>query len=413
MDRHPCAERPEPVPARMLTVSHDASLSGAPVMLLQFLRWIREHRPGQVDLEVLLLRGGPLEPEFSALAPVRALAPFGRHTAGEVAYRHASRVVPEWPLRRLARVRTRVLLARTRGHEVIWLNSAASGPALRGLPRARGQRVVTAVHELDRVIDSLAMHDWQEVVARTDVFVAGSAGIAAGLVRRPGVDPGRVVVAPEFIDLRRELDGRPRAVAPDREAARKAFGVPGRGFVVGACASASWRKGADLFVQLGEALRRRGLFDDRGSVWLVWVGAPPQTEFVERLRFDLAVAGLDERVRFVEPRRDLTATFAAFDAFVATSREDALPLAALEAGRARLPIVAFESTGLGDVYRSGESVIVPFGDVEAMAETIRRWVDDRPTAHGLGIGAERRVAEEFDVGSGAPRWWAVVESMLT
>ena len=400
------------MPARLLAVSHDASLSGAPVMLLQFLRWIREHRAEQLDLEVLLLRGGPLEREFASLAAVRTLAPFDRHTPAEVAYRRASRVVPEAPLRWAAEARTRGRLVGTRGHDVIWLNSAASGPALRGLPPSSGQRVVTAVHELDRVIDSLGTRDWRAVEARTDVFVAGSAGIAEGLRGRPGIDDERVVVAPEFIDLRRELDGTPRPVAPDREGFRRSLGVPIDAFVVGACASTSWRKGPDLFIQLGVALRRRGLLDDPRGVWLVWVGGPSEGDQAERLAFDLAASGLEDRLRFVGPRRDLTTTFASFDAFVATSREDALPLAGLEAGRARLPIASFESSGLGEVYRPGEGATVPFGDVEALAEAISGWFDDPSAARALGAAAERRVIADHDVDSGAPRWWAVLESML-
>lgn len=400
------------MPARLLAVSHDASLSGAPVMLLQFLRWIREHQPGRVDPEVLLLRGGPLEAEFAGLAPVRVLAPFDRFTTAEVAYRRMSRVVPAPPRRWLTTARARLLLARTRGHDVIWLNSAASAPVLRGLPRSPRQRVVTAVHELDRVIDSLGADDWQMAVARTHVFVAGSSGIADGLLRRPGIDPDRVVVAPEFIDTRREVDGTPRPVTPDRVAVRRSLGVPDDAYVVGACAATSWRKGADLFIRLGSALRRRGLLDDEGAVWLVWVGGPSQGEHFRRLVFDRGVSGLDGRVRFVGARRDLTATFSAFDAFVATSREDALPLAGLEAGRAGLPIAAFESSGLGEVYRPGEGVIVAFGDVEALAATIHRWVADPASARALGDAAGRRVAADFDVAIGAARWWAVVEPLL-
>src|SRR5947207_2617653 len=53
---------------RVLFVSQDARRTGAPVLLLHFLRWLRTNT--SIDFEVVLRRSGELSAEFAALAPV-------------------------------------------------------------------------------------------------------------------------------------------------------------------------------------------------------------------------------------------------------------------------------------------------------------------------------------------------------
>ncbi|MFH2097996.1 MAG: hypothetical protein ABIJ95_00675, partial [Pseudomonadota bacterium] len=56
---------PQPVP-KILFLLHDASRTGAPMVLLHFLRWLS----GQgVKFEILARRGGELLQDFAALGP--------------------------------------------------------------------------------------------------------------------------------------------------------------------------------------------------------------------------------------------------------------------------------------------------------------------------------------------------------
>src|SRR5262249_52753900 len=64
---------------RVLFVSHDAMRTGAPVLLLNFLRWLRTNT--SIDFEVVLRPGGELSAECAASAPVWQAEP----TAGRLA----------------------------------------------------------------------------------------------------------------------------------------------------------------------------------------------------------------------------------------------------------------------------------------------------------------------------------------
>ena len=48
----------------ILFVSHDAGRTGAPLILLNFQRWLKKHT--SLQFATILRRAGPLEPEFAA-----------------------------------------------------------------------------------------------------------------------------------------------------------------------------------------------------------------------------------------------------------------------------------------------------------------------------------------------------------
>lgn len=51
---------------KILFISHDASRSGAPFVLLFFMRWLKQNA-GNIQMDILLIEGGPLEEEFKKL----------------------------------------------------------------------------------------------------------------------------------------------------------------------------------------------------------------------------------------------------------------------------------------------------------------------------------------------------------
>ncbi|HEX9600248.1 MAG TPA: hypothetical protein VF985_02040, partial [Mariniflexile sp.] len=48
---------------KLLFISHDVSRTGAPLVLLHFLKWLQEYKP-KVTVDVMALSGGPLETDF-------------------------------------------------------------------------------------------------------------------------------------------------------------------------------------------------------------------------------------------------------------------------------------------------------------------------------------------------------------
>ena len=110
--------------------------------------------------------------------------------------------------------------------------------------------------------------------------------------------------------------------------------------------------------------------------------------------------GIGDRVRFLGHRRDVPALLAAADLFVLPSLYEGLPLAALEAMAAGVPVVATAIGGTDEVVRDGETgTLVPPADPNALAAAITRTLADRDGAMRLAAAARSLVAREFSVES--------------
>jgi glycosyltransferase involved in cell wall biosynthesis len=108
-----------------------------------------------------------------------------------------------------------------------------------------------------------------------------------------------------------------------------------------------------------------------------------------------ATLGVADRVRWLGHRDDVPALLAAADLFVLPSLNEGLPLAAMEAMLAGVPIVATDAGGTGEIVRDGiTGVLVPPGDPEALSASIRALLSDRPRAARLAIAARELIERE-------------------
>jgi glycosyltransferase involved in cell wall biosynthesis len=116
-----------------------------------------------------------------------------------------------------------------------------------------------------------------------------------------------------------------------------------------------------------------------------------------RLRVDLerlaAELGLSGRVVLAGLRSDARAIMGAADAVVLPSHWEGLPLTALEALASGTPLVATAVRGSRELLHDGEdALLVPPGDAEALAEALRRALDDPELASRLASGGLQAAA---------------------
>jgi glycosyltransferase involved in cell wall biosynthesis len=113
----------------------------------------------------------------------------------------------------------------------------------------------------------------------------------------------------------------------------------------------------------------------------------------------------------------LNAAYAAADVFClpSTERAESFGLVLLEAMRAGLPTVASDipGSGVGYVVRHGETgLLVPPGDVAALAAALRRLADDAPLRRCLGDAGARRWHDEFTLQRAADQTLALYRELL-
>ena len=391
---------------RMLVVLHEATLTGAPMNILHFLRWLRVHEP--VSIHTLVLTDGQLRPRFDEVGAVTVLDRHPLPSGLGVLQRGLQQMGSRHAWRPLAAARMLPQMRRLGHFDLVWCNSLTSVSALRYL--AHDGVVIAHVHELEVAYRLWRVqHDIELFQTRPDRWIAASGSVGRMLIDEARLPPDRVLVHHEFIDAQ-TIASRPideRAVAD----ARKECRIPSDAAVVVGAGTVDWRKGPDLFVQLACEVRRRR----RRPVHFVWVGGDLTSPDWERVRSDRDRAGADH-VHFVGTRPDPLPWYSMADVFAITSREDPFPLVGLEASALGIPVVTYRNGGMPELLESagGEARlgIIDHLDVGGMARRIGELLDSDSVRRETGSALQHQVLSTHDVSVAAPRLWADVVSLV-
>jgi glycosyltransferase involved in cell wall biosynthesis len=388
---------------RVLFVSHEASRTGAPVLLLRLLRWLRANT--NVDFEVVLRLGGELSAEFAELAPLWQTESFERRVT-----RPTMRIARSLGLTSVAEdaAMRRMVHDISKLHfGLVYSNTFTNGSLVARL-RELGCPVLTHVHELESGIRRAGDENLRLVKAQTSRYLACAEAVKSNLIVRHGIDRDRIDVVHGFVECR---DVGATVIAQARARARSELGIPDSAHVVGASGTTNWAKSPDLFVQLAHAVDRRR---PSRPVHFVWVGGgSPQDHRLAELRLDAETAGVGNIVHFPGSRREATEYFCAFDVFALVSREDSYPLVCLEAASLAKPILCFDRAGGEREFVEEDcGFVVPYLQVEMMAERTLELLGSDELRHRMGERAKAKVRERHDVSVSAPRILEVIRRLL-
>jgi glycosyltransferase involved in cell wall biosynthesis len=362
---------------RTLFLSHDATRTGAPLLLLAFLRWVRAE--SDVEFRIVLKDGGDLEREFAAAGPCTNLrwnthprkrgGPFGRFR----------KPVPAPPMPPLHDI------------DLVYSNTITNGAVTAALAPS-GRPIITHVHELENVIHQYGVENFELVKRHTTLFITASRAVKQNLVAAHGIPDERIAVVHSFLPMREFSEDR---ASRSREEMRASLGIPEHAYVVGGCGTTDWRKSPELFVQLAAKVRRRA---PGAPFHFLWVGGSLSFE----LRWDLERLGL-ENVTFVPHTDRALDYFTAMDAFALTSRVDPYPLVCLEAATLGKPILCFDGAGgMSEFVEDDCGYVVPYLELGEMADRLVALEGDRDRSRALGAAARRKVAARHDIGRAAP-----------
>jgi glycosyltransferase involved in cell wall biosynthesis len=240
---------------------------------------------------------------------------------------------------------------------------------------------ISTVHSADPRLERLPWRTAFAAILRcAHRVVAVSPAVREHLRRFVGLGEPRVTVIPNSVDVGR-FDSSFVAMRQEPP--------PERPRVVGIIGRLVPEKGHDDLLRAFSRIRAR-----RGGVELEIVGEGPLRDRLERQAEEL---GLAAHVRFTGFVDDIAGVLRRIDVLAMPSRFEGLPLALLEGMAAALPIVAARVGGIPDAVTDGEhGLLVPAGDVPALAAAIGDLLDDRPKAILLGRTARTRAEREFD-----------------
>jgi glycosyltransferase involved in cell wall biosynthesis len=329
---------------KVLLFSHNANLSGAPLVLTNIARLLPSE--GFQPL-VVLAKPGPLEKvlteegiRYATLGHQSGFLQFIRILKREKPVLvHVNSLVKTWP----------VLAARILGIPVVW-----------HVHEQLGEKRFYA-----RIIHLLANRVLLISTRQLELF--------RGLPR--------AFCVPNGVDL-------------DRYFGEKPFRFEGGKTVVTYVGTIEPRKGLDVLVQAAALLR------DEPDLQYVVVGeSKPENRRYERDIVDsLRRHGLEERFSFMGSRGDVPEILGASDMLCHPARIEAFGMVILEAMAAKLPIVATRVGEIPHMVQHGISgLLVERGDPQGLAEAIATLAADVNLRHEMGLVGFERVRVDFSL----------------
>jgi glycosyltransferase involved in cell wall biosynthesis len=218
----------------------------------------------------------------------------------------------------------------------------------------------------------------------TDLSLAVSQGVKDYLVEQVGLDPAKVRVVPNGVDLAAMDAARPGP------AVRQELGLPENVPLIGLVGRLDhWGKGHKELLEAMAALK------ERYPVQALMVGGGRREAEMRETAAGLGLAG---QAHFLGPRRDVPDLLQAMDIFVLPSYSEGVSLALLEAMAAGRPVIASAVGGTPEVVTDGlTGLLIPPRDAAALAGALERLLGDPAGAKKLGEKARKHVEESYSL----------------
>jgi glycosyltransferase involved in cell wall biosynthesis len=195
----------------------------------------------------------------------------------------------------------------------------------------------------------------------------------------------------------------------DAERVRREFGCTDSDTVILAVGNLERNKNHRMLLEALVRLQRDGLAVPWKLIIAAGRGGGEHDYLLEYVR----AHSLDDRVRIATGRNDVADLLALADIFVMPSLWEGLPMALLEAMVAGKAIIASATAGIPEAIVDGrEGMLVPPGDLDALASGLRTLMADRRRRYELGVAALARAHREFTVQVMADHYLAIYRRCL-
>lgn len=383
----------------IIFISHDATRTGAPIILLNQLKWLKINT--SLSFQIILKNGGELENKFKEIAPTFI---WNSETSLSIKSRILRKLKIKLPKPNKADY---ISSLRNSGAKVIYANSVVSTDIAIELKEILNCKVVCHIHELETAIERyFGLFSFNCVKYKIDRYIAVSLSVKNNLIENHSISESIIDFIPGFVPAL-EYSQIPKtkkilsSIIPE---------INEGSIVIGGCGTTDWRKSPDLFVQTANYLK--SINSDIENVHFVWLGGEKQGTKYNQLVHDLNLSGLTN-VHFLGAHSGITKFFAGFDMFLLSSREDPFPLVCLEAASMGCPIICFDRAGgMKEFVEEDCGFVIPYLDTKKASEKISQLINDTELRTKLGIQAQKKAVENHDVSVSCSKINTLLKSLL-
>lgn len=364
----------------ILFLSHDANRAGAQILLLRFLRLLKENKYFQFS--ILLKEGGIIENEFNEIAQTylwKEPKSIKKRNFFTKLYKKFTKVEDYH----------RILLKKLKAQkfDLIISNTITNGDLMPILTQLKCP-IFTYVHELDMGIQQYTKPEYfQNVKLLSNAFIACAASVKENLIANHQIDESLIKTLPSLLP---EAAVNYQVNQGANEILRIRYNIPVNAFLVGGMGTVDLRKGVDIFLQVASTLK------SDSSVFFLWVGGQETETEYKNFQIDKSRLGL-ENVQFQPSVNNPLDFMSIFDVFLVSSREDPYPLVVLEAAMLAKPIICFDKAGgAKDFVENDCGAVIDYLNVEDTFKKIVELKDNPEMRESMGICGRKKVLERHN-----------------
>lgn len=331
----------------ILIISHDATRTGAPILLLNLFRAIKE----DYNIEFLLKKGGGLEKDFEKSTPTFYAS-----------FHSTSRLMNKIKCTFFSSVhRYKISKLNWKQYDIVISNTITNGDLLPLVRKYYKGKIISYIHELEMATDFFTTKEnLTQLLKCTDEYFVPSLVVKKHLVKNLHINATIIHYMPYYTPT---LTDRIKSKTTTQT------------FIIGSVGTSDWRKSPDLFVIIANIFFK---IRPESNVKFIWKGATKSIE-LDRLLYDVKQAELYDKVVFVEASNDTESFFESLNLFILTSREDPYPLVVLEAANSCVPTICFDKAGGAKEFieNSKSGFVSAYLDVDSFVDRIVYYYDNR------------------------------------
>lgn len=372
---------------KILVISHEASLSGAPILLLSILKKLTEER-AHYKIDVLLIRSGQLYEDFAKISDNKIIVASYYNQSFSFVKRNLKKFQstffpkPQTKEEQIGEITKRLL---QNNYDLVYANTAET--LIWTLPfYERKIPTIVAIHELAFGIESAYSVEFiKKNISKVSKIIAGSSSVKENLVQKYGADSEKIEVIHSFVDEKIQLQ-------KSEQVLKQELGISKDEVVLGIASSQELRKGTELVPLLVKKISEK----TNKNFKFINMGGSSQTGPVKCSKLDAEKLGVSDKIIYIDHNKTANDYINIFDIFILLSREDPFPLVMLTAAKLAKPIVAFEKSGGAEEFLANNNgVLCPYLDLDEMASKIFDLMESPDLRETYGNKINTRLQNDF------------------
>lgn len=348
---------------RILFISHDASLTGGPILLLRLI--VSLSRNSDYVISILLKKRGILKNDFGRYGDVFVWNEQNNKNFLIAFFQKIIFRFQKWKF-----------LSKINSYDIIFNNTITNADLLRDLPLTN-KLVFNYWHEMGVLTKQhTTKSDIEFMNSISEKIFVPAEAVKQMFVNKYNISSNKIELLKYIIPQ----------VNNDIKSSKSSGNSK---FVVGIVGTLYWRKGYDLLPLIAKEIYHHLGGND---VSFIWLGADKKLLEYSILISDLEKLKLMEHFTFVEPTLDISKYWSALDVLLLPSREDAFPLVVMEAASHGVPSICFrDAGGISEFVEDDAGILIDYLDIQGMANSIIKLKNNTDFRDQLGKAAKEKI----------------------